>query len=57
MADVAYLLHWPPETFHPMELGELMQWRQHVVGGDQGRHQGAEQARQQAAEQGTDNDG
>ena len=31
MADVAYLLHWPPETFHPMELGELMQWRHLAV--------------------------
>ena len=31
MADVAYLLHWPPDTMHPMELGELMQWRHLAV--------------------------
>ena len=27
MADVAMLLHWPPATMHPMELGELMHWQ------------------------------
>lgn len=31
MADVAMLLHWPPATMHPMELSELMQWRQLAV--------------------------
>ncbi len=31
MADVAYLLHWPPDTMHPMELGELMHWRHLAV--------------------------
>lgn len=31
MADVAMLLHWPPGAMHPMELGELMQWRQLAV--------------------------
>jgi hypothetical protein len=31
MADVAYLLHWPPDAMDPMELGELMHWRQLAV--------------------------
>lgn len=31
MADVAMLLHWSPPAMHPMELGELMQWRQLAV--------------------------
>lgn len=25
------LLHWPPATMHPMELGELMLWRSLAV--------------------------
>ncbi len=31
MADVAYLLHWPPGALCAMELGELMHWRQLAV--------------------------
>ncbi|MBZ0134690.1 MAG: GpE family phage tail protein [Rhodanobacter sp.] len=27
MADVALIFHWPPAVMHPMELGELMDWR------------------------------
>lgn len=31
MADVAYLLHWTPDTMHGMELGELLRWRNLAV--------------------------
>ncbi|MDA8448481.1 GpE family phage tail protein [Acidovorax sp. GBBC 3332] len=31
MADVAFLLHWPPATMDAMSLAELMQWRQLAV--------------------------
>ena len=27
MADVAFLLHWPPGALCAMELGELMHWQ------------------------------
>lgn len=27
MADVAYLLHWPPATMDAMEVPELVRWR------------------------------
>lgn len=27
MADVAYLLHWPPAVMDAMDVGELMHWR------------------------------
>ncbi len=31
MADVAYLLHWPPASMDAMELAELVQWRELAV--------------------------
>jgi hypothetical protein len=31
MADVAYLLHWPPGTMDPMELAELTRWQNLAV--------------------------
>lgn len=31
MADVAYLLHWPPESMNAMELAELVRWRNLAV--------------------------
>ena len=31
MADVAMLLHWPPEVMDAMEVSELMQWRNLAV--------------------------
>lgn len=31
MADVAYLLHWPPESMNDMELAELVRWRNLAV--------------------------
>ena len=31
MADVATLLHWPPQVMDAMEVSELMQWRHLAV--------------------------
>ena len=28
MADLALVFHWTPETMDPMELGELIDWRE-----------------------------
>ena len=31
MADIAAVFHWRPADMDPMELGELMHWRQLAV--------------------------
>lgn len=28
MADIAAIFHWLPEAMYPMELDELMDWRE-----------------------------
>ena len=45
MADVAMLLHWTPQTMHPMDLAELMHWRQLAVERHNAMHAAPERTR------------